>query len=110
MNMNKGKQTAVCLLLALLLLAGTIRAEQAVFDGTADIWLLQTGSEHVLGIGRYREGEKLLALFNFGDAEETVWLNDPTPTVNLVTGEPQSALKVTLPAAGFCWLGQKFDA
>ena len=87
-----------------------IRAEQAVFDGTADIWLLQTGSEHVLGIGRYREGEKLLALFNFGDAEETVWLNDPAPTVNLVTGEPQSALKVTLPAAGFCWLGQKFDA
>ena len=87
-----------------------IRAQQAVFDGTADVWLLQTGSEHVLGIGRYREGEKLLALFNFGDAEETVWLNDPTPTLNLVTGEPQSALKVTLPAAGFCWLGQKFDA
>ena len=44
-----------------------LRAGHAAFDTAADTWLLSTGNDHVLGIGRYCQGEKLLALFNFSD-------------------------------------------
>ncbi len=86
-----------------------VRRGHGVFDASADVWLMRTGSPHVLGIGRYRDGEKLLAFFNFGDEEERIFPNDPAPSVDLVTGEAHSALEITLPAGGFLWLGQRQD-
>ena len=81
-----------------------LRAEHPVFGDGADAWLIETGNTHVLGIGRYARGEKLLALFNFAAEEQTAWPNDPTDYTNLVTGETAAAQQVTLPAGGFQWL------
>ncbi len=81
-----------------------LRADHLVFDGAADAWLLNTGNGHVLGIGRYNKGEKLLALFNFSDEEQIAWVNDPDPYTDLLTGEETDAKAVTLPAGGFKWL------
>lgn len=44
-----------------------IRRENRAFDARADVWTFDTDSDHVLGIGRYFEGQKLLALLNFSD-------------------------------------------
>ena len=85
----------------------TLRADHLVFDGAADCWLLNTGSGHVLGIGRYNKGEKLLALFNFSDEEQIAWVNDPDEYTDLITGEKTDAKAVTLPAGGFKWLFQE---
>ena len=52
-----------------------IRKQYDVFNGMADTWLIETGSDHVLGIGRYYNGQKLLALFNFSEHKEQVTLN-----------------------------------
>ena len=84
-----------------------IREEHIVFDDSADTWVLQTGNDHVLGIGRYARGEKLLALFNFADDEQTAFVNDPTMFTDLIDGKEQPAGNVALPACGFKWLLQK---
>ena len=84
-----------------------LRADHLVFDGAADAWLLNTGNDHVLGIGRYNKGEKLLALFNFSDKEQIAWVNDPDRYADLLTGEETDAKSVTLPAGGFKWLFQE---
>ena len=84
-----------------------LRDEYAVFDAEADTWLLHTGSDHVLGIGRYYRGEKLLALFNFDHREQTAWVQDQSLFTDLFTGEEQDAGAVKLPPCGFRWLLQK---
>ena len=84
-----------------------LRASHSAFDAAADAWLLNTGSDHVLGIGRYYQGEKLLALFNFSDEEQTVQLDDPTAYTDLWTGETTTARIAHLRAGGFLWLAQK---
>ena len=59
----------------------TLRAEHRVFDGAADVWIVDTGDDSVLGIGRYHQGEKLVALFNFWRRDErspsTSWATIP---------------------------------
>ena len=81
------------------------REEHRVFDGQADVWLLDTRDDSVLGIGRYREGEKLLALFNFADSERTVSLPDELGEYrDLLEGGPADKSCLRLPAGGFLWL------
>ena len=46
-----------------------LRAQHPVFDDEADTWLLDTGNDAVIGIGRYYRGQKLLAVFNFSRQE-----------------------------------------
>ncbi len=86
-----------------------IRAEHPVFHGAADIWLTETWNNRVLGIGRYYKGEKLIALFNFGNTPETAWINEHEDYVNLMTGEAQPAKDVGLPAYGFAWLMTRYQ-
>ena len=81
-----------------------IRAEHAVFDTEADTWLLDTGNDHVLGIGRYYRGEKLLALFNFATEDQTAWLRETESYTDLVTGKERDAGAVRLKPGDFCWL------
>ena len=83
-----------------------LRGSHAAFDAAADTWLLNTGSDRVLGIGRYYQGEKVLALFNFSDVEQTVELGDPTAYTNLWTDEVTTARVVHLNSGGFLWLAQ----
>ena len=86
-----------------------LRAGHMAFDAAADTWLLSTGNDHVLGIGRYYRGEKLLALFNFSDEEQTVLLDDPTAYTDLWTGEGTTARVAHLNAGGFLWLAQNIQ-
>ena len=76
----------------------------SVFDGQADTWVLDTGNDAVLGIGRYYKGQKLLCVFNFGRSKESAYLKEEESYVDLVTGEEQDARVLTLPAGGYAWL------
>ncbi len=82
----------------------TLRHEHRVFDAGADVWLLLTGDDSVLGIGRYYQGEKLAALFNFSDGERRVPVNTPGSFTDLLTGQAVDKTGLLLPPGGFAWL------
>ena len=81
-----------------------IRNEHPVFESAADTWTLEPYNDHILCIGRYYQEEKLLALFNFGEREETAWLNEGEEYTDLMTGEKRDAKAVSVPSNGFLWL------
>ena len=85
-----------------------IRAEQAVFDTEADTWVLDTYNDHVLGIGRYYRREQLLALFNFSDKPQKIWLRDEKIYTNLINGKEGDAGEIRLDAGEFRWLLHRF--
>lgn len=82
----------------------TLRSAHPVFLTAADTWIIETYNDHVLGIGRYYDGEKLVALFNFSPQDETAWVNEPENYTDLMTGEPRRAQAVGIPAFDFAWL------
>ena len=86
-----------------------LRAEHRVFDGAADVWILDTRDDSVLGIGRYYRGEKLLALFNFAERERQVSVNELGDFRDLFSGEAADKFALTIPAGGFRWLLCDFD-
>ncbi len=86
-----------------------IRLAHPAFRDSADVWLVETWNDHVLGIGRYYDGEKLIALFNFGDNDETAWVNEHEDYIDLITGEPRPARGVGIPSGGFAWLLTDFN-
>lgn len=81
-----------------------LRAKYGVFNGNADTWIVETYNDSVLGIGRYYNGEKLIALFNFSKEEETAWINEKEAYVDLISGFPVAAKDVKIPAQSFVWL------
>ena len=81
-----------------------LRREHRVFDAGADVWLLLTGDDSVLGIGRYSRGEKLAAFFNFSDSERVVPVNTPGSFTNLLTGEEVDKNGLRLWPGAFAWL------
>ena len=85
-----------------------LRMEHPVFRDEADVWTVETWNDHVLGIGRYYQGEKLIALFNFSDTDETAWVNEPEDYMDLITGQDRPAKGVGIPARGFAWLLTSF--
>ena len=87
-----------------------LRAAHPVFDTEADTWLLDTGSDQVLGVGRYYRGEQLLALFNFSTEDRTAWIKDTKVYTDLFDGSEGDAGAVTVPAGGFRWLLHTFEA
>jgi amylosucrase len=82
----------------------TLRKKHRVFKSSADAWVIETYNDRVLGIGRYCEGEKLIALFNFGDYDEVAYINEEGGYKNLLTGKQFDAKNVTVPAHDFYWL------
>ncbi|MBQ6373991.1 MAG: amylosucrase [Clostridia bacterium] len=81
-----------------------LRGAHRAFDGAADVWIIDTGDDRVLGIGRWCRSEKLLALFNFADEPVRVRLGDPERFTDLWTGESRDAVEVELQAKDFVWL------
>ncbi|MBQ6469501.1 MAG: amylosucrase [Lachnospiraceae bacterium] len=86
----------------------SLRTRYGVFESRADAWVVETWNDHVLGIGRYYQGEKMIALFNFGENEETAWINEVEDYYDMLTGQPRPAKNVTLPGYGFAWLITSF--
>ncbi len=85
-----------------------IRSGHKAFDNSADVWIVETWNDHVLGIGRYYDHEKLIALFNFGSYDETAWINEEESYTDLMTGEEREAKAVGIPAGDFVWLYTTF--
>ena len=85
-----------------------IRAEYGVFGNDADTWIIEPYNDHILGIGRYHNGEKLLAFFNFSENEQIAWVNEREDYYDLITGERKSAKAVTVPGYGFVWMMATF--
>lgn len=85
-----------------------LRTQYEVFDSTADTWIVETYNDHILGIGRYYNGEKLIALFNFSEFDETAWVNEVEDYTDLLTGEPRPAKAVGIRAYDFAWLMTSF--
>lgn len=86
----------------------TIRSEHRVFDSEGDVWLPDTGNDHVLSIGRYYRGEQLIALFNFADQPQTVMLRDEKTYTDLISGRSTDAYAVRVEAGHFRWLLHTF--
>lgn len=86
-----------------------LRSSYGVFESDADTWIVEPWNDHILGIGRYYQGEKLIALFNFSSDNETAWINEAEDYIDLMTGEPKEARTVTIPAQDFVWLYHSFD-
>ena len=81
-----------------------LRASHRVFDGAADVWIVNTGNDGVLGIGRYHQGEKLVALFNFSETEKRIWVDEMGAFSDLLTGEKADKFAVELLPGAFKWL------
>ncbi len=87
----------------------TLRAAHRVFDGQADVWIVDTKDDGVLGIGRYNQGEKLIALFNFSDGERTVSVSELGEYMDLVTGSHCDKKSITVAPGDFRWLICAFE-
>ena len=81
-----------------------LRAAHRAFSAEADTWLIGTGNQSVLGIGRYCDGEKLCAFFSFSEREQALSLDELGEFTDLVTGASVDKHSVKLPAGGFVWL------
>lgn len=86
-----------------------IRESKKVFESGADTWIIATGNDHVLCIGRYYQGEKLIAAYNFSYLPQIVWSGENEEYLNLMTRKKQSAAEIPLPSYGFVWLFKKYD-
>lgn len=85
-----------------------IRFSHKVFDGRANVWTLDTWDNAVLGVGRWLDGEKLIALFNFSNQDKMAWINENDGVyTDLLTGIKMEAKEVQIPAYGVWWLYKK---
>jgi len=84
-----------------------IRAAEPAFDARADVWTFDTGSPHVLGVGRWYQGRKLIALFNFSQEFVTAWTPEEGAFEELVYGNwYEDIARMELWPCGFMWLLQ----
>ncbi|MBR0234184.1 MAG: hypothetical protein IJQ47_09060, partial [Synergistaceae bacterium] len=80
----------------------------------ADTWIIETGNDHVLGIGRYygekTQKEKMLAFFNFSDQTQIFKTNEDLDGIfeycDMITGEKfvNSSNEIKIEGYGFKWL------
>ena len=83
----------------------TIRASHRVFDAHADAWTLDIWDQGVLGCGRYFEGEKLIALYNFsGESKRVSLQHEEGDFYDLLTDRGVNKRSIALPPCGFVWL------
>lgn len=86
-----------------------LRRENRVFHADADTWTVDTWNKHVLGIGRYYQGQKLMAFFNFSEYDQIAWVNEQEPYKDLLTGTDRPCKGVSLPGYGFAWLMTEYE-
>ena len=79
-----------------------LRKSHKAFSAQADFWTFDTGSDQVLGLGRWLDGELVLGLFHFGDGSHTVTLPDG-PYTDLLTAESQISEIILIPGT-YKWL------
>ena len=75
------------------------------FSAQADFWTWDAGSDEILGLGRYWDGELLLGIFHFGNEEVAVNLPEGM-FADLLTGEAVTGA-VAVGTGDFRWLLKK---
>lgn len=87
-----------------LLRLETIRKTEKPFHADADVWTLEPNNYHILAIGRYYQGKKLMALFNFGRTAQSADFGEGEVYVDLLTGDELTAAVVSMQPYEFRWL------
>ena len=82
----------------------SLRAAHAVFTASAHFSVLDTGTDHVLGVRREHEGEKLYAFFNFSDSAQTVFFDGVVRGKDLFTDRRISGMSDTMQPYEFYWI------
>ena len=82
-----------------------LRKTHRGFSAQADFWTWDAGSDEVLGLGRYWDGELLLGIFHFGNEEVAVNLPEGV-FADLLTGEAVTGA-VAVGTGDFRWLLKK---
>lgn len=86
-----------------------IRKSEVAFMTDADCWTLETWDSHVLSIGRYKNQEKIIGIFNFSSESKTAWINeDDGEYEDLISGKKMEAKGVDVPGYGFYYLKKSF--
>ncbi len=80
-----------------------------VFDSDADVWIVETGNDHVLGIGRYKNGRKLIACYNFDFQTQEIYTSEHEEFKDLLTGKISGVGYASLPPGGFLWLLHEYE-
>jgi len=82
-----------------------LRKSEAAFDADADTWTLDTWDSSVLSIGRYKDGSKIIGIFNFSEQDRVAWINeDDYIYEDLISGKRLEAKGVQIPAYGYMYL------
>lgn len=81
-----------------------IRRNEAVFDADAEVYTKDYSDPSILWIVRKTDKEELHAVFNFSDADKTVWMPEVTEYTDLMTGKKETVEKTVLPAWDFLWM------
>lgn len=81
-----------------------IRRNEAVFDADAEVYTKDYSDPSILWIVRKTDKEELHAVFNFSDADKTVWMPEVTEYTDLMTGKKENVEKTVLPAWDFLWM------
>ena len=85
----------------------TLRAQYPCFQPNANVWTFDTGSPHVLGVGRWYHGCKLMAFFNFGGSFITATCPEPGDYHEVMYDNHYTNLnQVGLYPYGFAWMIQ----
>ena len=85
----------------------TLRAQYPCFQPNANVWTFDTGSPHVLGVGRWYNGCKLMAFFNFSGSFITATCPEPGDYHEVMYDNFYTDLRqVQLYPYGFAWMIQ----
>lgn len=84
-----------------------IRKKEAVFSASAKVDVYDSGDTSVLCIVRSWEGQRFFGVYNFGDQEKTLHLEEDGKYQDLFHGGFVDLRNVNLPAHGFLWAAAK---
>ena len=82
-------------------------AKHGAFDQNAEMRILDTKNDQVLGIAREYRGETLLALFNFSKDPQMAKTGEEGLYSDLITGRRCKAAMLKVESGGYRWLYQK---
>lgn len=81
-----------------------IRKSEAVFEGSANVYIYDVHNDAVLCIMREKEGEIFFGIFNFSDREETAWMQEAGHFTDLMSGKKIEVKDLTVPGHDFYWI------
>lgn len=80
-----------------------IRSEEKVFEADADVWAEDVGDISVLCIVREKDGEQMIGLFNYSEADRNVWFPGDGEYRDLVSGDSVDVQDLVVGGHSFVW-------